>query len=202
MKYTYIVLLAFLGIFACKKDTPIVIVTTPVVEQKSCILEESNFKIDSTVQIWLVTDTSKGKASAIKVWKNWEAKVNSNYFNGNLLISFYTYYYKKDFRRAEVVYFSNVPSKIGCYELKKKSVPNGTLTFKYFVCDEDIIINTYTLDENRAKNYLEITKIDTLNKIIEGKFMATFLRDTSYKKLVYIQDTVRFANGSFWAKIQ
>ena len=86
--------------------------------------------------------------------------------------------------------------------MRNWSIPNvNILNIFYYACNDDQIEARYNLDEALSKNYLEVTKVDTINNLIEGKFMATFLKDPKYKN-PYYQDTLRFANGSFWAEIK
>ncbi len=168
----------------------------------SCIIKEKDFKIDSSVHVWSVSDTSNGKANAIKIWKNWIGKPYAGYFKGQLYLSFVTYANtKKDEGLKERFRFDNVPKKVGCYLLSNSKSTEISVQTKYAALDDDVTDSEFSLDEFRSKNYLEITKIDTVAKYIEGKFMATFIRDQKYPKLFYLQDTVRFSNGSFWMNI-
>ena len=197
-------MLPFLLVFfyACKKETTTQIPIVKI-EDEGCILKETNFKKDSTVHVWNVTDTTEGKADAIKINKKWIGKADCNYFKGLIYVSFSTFFdTKKDLYRREVLSFRNIPKKIGCYELSTWNISNLDVpNASYYACDDDQIEARYNLDEFRAKNYLEVTKIDTINNYIEGKFMATLLKDPK-NKIKFYQDTLRFANASFWAKIQ
>ena len=201
--YTFSIL-SFLLVFfyACKKETTTQIPIVKV-EDEGCILKETNFKKDTTVHVWNVTDTTNGKAEAIKINKKWIGKANSYYFKGLISVSFYTFFdTKKDLYRREALSFNNIPKKIGCYELSTWNISNLDVpNASYYACDDDVVEARYNLDESLTKNYLEVTKIDTINNYIEGKFMATFLKNPK-NKIKFYQDTLRFANASFWAKIQ
>ena len=198
------IILSFMLVFfyACKKEmtTQIPIVK---VEDEGCILKETNFKKDTTVCVWNVTDTTKGKAEAIKISKKWIGKADSRYSSGFIYISFRTFLdNKKDFIMKEFLAFNNIPKKIGCYKLSNWNIQNlSVLNVSYYACDDDVVEARYNLDESLTKNYLEVTKIDTINNYIEGKFMATLLKNPK-NKIKFYQDTLRFANASFWAKIQ
>jgi hypothetical protein len=204
-KYSYLLLACILMVFCwtCKKDnnTPTPVVKTPL----SCISTITTFKNDTTVQVWNVQDTSKGVAHAIKVCKKWTARVNASYLGGGVSLLFENFYAKnEDKRKCDSWIMRNIPLKKGCYPMvgTKSATQSTDLISGFNAQDDDVLENSYQLDVSTESNYLEITKIDTVSNYVEGRFMATFLRVKNKKKVWYLQDTISFYNGNFWAKIQ
>lgn len=126
---------------------------------------------------------------------------------------------------SEAVFHTNDKSKIGIYfsvlgqdrfieSLTLNDFPIDTGTFlmnnDYQNLQDGIIGNSYTMDEwdvelagykldSNFKNEVVISKIDTIQRIVEGRFNALFLLDRNYLKIV--PDSIKFENVSFFSTI-
>ncbi|WP_139921888.1 hypothetical protein [Hymenobacter sp. DG01] len=58
----------------------------------------------------------------------------------------------------------------------------------------DVISNSYGLTDTPGVPALEITRLDTVSKVVEGRFTATLVRDKHWSAQ---QETVQFTDGSF-----
>lgn len=58
----------------------------------------------------------------------------------------------------------------------------------------DVISNSYGLTDNPGVPNLEITRLDTVARVVEGRFTATLMRDKHWSAQ---QEAVQFTDGSF-----
>lgn len=210
MKYTIIFLILSVTIFfySCEKE---------VVEQIP--LEEINRSEDSTANTCIpilnipLQDTSEyfkawkgtqeyGIVTAIRDSLEWEGSIRVQAGRNNTLsIFFQTWYDYERSTQAENLYIRTNLSfdcqEVNAYKAGKENVfPEAT----YSIIHYDVTLNRYCLIEEE-NNFLELTKIDTINNEIEGKFMLSFVMEEPINALPEGPDTLRFWNGSFSCKI-
>ena len=75
-------------------------------------------------------------------------------------------------------------------------IPNFNADFHYIVDGNDQIVKNYTTSIADQKNYLKITKIDTLKRTIEGKFSLHFKIEPHYNTTDF-EEFVVLENGHF-----
>ena len=127
----------------------------------------------------------------------------AEYYQNFFSITFNRYYFKGSSERNyfEGLSLGMIPLKTGTYELK--GIP-----FNY--CQADTIssgmFHTSEQDAGRdlyhvlqsEKNYVRIIKVNKQTALIEGEFMATFIRVHGAKDSPY-PDTMRFQPSRFYA---
>lgn len=90
---------------------------------------------------------------------------------------------------------------VGCFPfVVEDHFTDTTKHITYRIIDGDMPLEDYCISGDDNDNFLEITTLDTVDNIIEGRFMATFYRDTIGEEPDYIplsSREVRFANGEF-----
>lgn len=107
---------------------------------------------------------------------------------------------------TDYIIFADIPNKIGCFELLE-DLRNGSVnnfSEAYFSnWDDDIVVDSYRLDTSSSDNKIEILSLDTVNRVIEGRFACTFVfaKDRP-KRSPYNLDTMRFFNGYFKGKYE
>ncbi|TAK50393.1 MAG: hypothetical protein EPO28_00435 [Saprospiraceae bacterium] len=171
----------------------------------SCKKEDTGFPIP----IYQPGPMTYGKATAVKATENWTASAygqEEDWSEGTVSVIAQTYS-EEGFLR-EILSFQEVPKKIGKYNLSKTISPNDGLVLASYgniIDDGDVLGDYYNLDLNATDNFVEVTYIDTLERIIRGKFTATFVIDLTgaYKEKIdpANPDKVKFWNGMFDVKI-
>ena len=201
--YTLLVLVfGYLLILSCRDSGPDD--SNPPIPQDSCIVYEPILDSISKVRVYTVKDTTAGFGYA--------TKVNS--------ISFFNFGAGKSPEGIDIHLFSNDQNggltdyiilyvdntNKGCYTIKTdcyRPKPKVTLcTCAYFDnWDRDIIVDEFIFDTNRIDNKIEIIKIDTIKKLIEGRFSCSFVFANDRPKRDPLNlDTMRFFNGYFKGK--
>ena len=103
----------------------------------------------------------------------------------------------------ESLSLGSIPYGTGTYELAREP-KDGFLTSTYGTSqdDGDVGEDNYLLDESASGNTAHITKLDTIEKIIEGVFTASFqIADPSQKVNPNNPDKVTFSEVSFSVQI-
>lgn len=120
-------------------------------------------------------------------------------------IYFLRYYTNNSVERNyfEGVSFSAIPLKLGSYLLsgnfanacRPDTIPSGA----FHTNEYDVRTNYYVVLQSE-KHYLQVTKVDKQTGLVEGAFMATFIRQHGAKDSAY-PDTIRFQPSRFSAFI-
>jgi hypothetical protein len=191
------VFMLFLFTGACNKDmAEQTVVTPPEPEPPKPVY----------VPIYEPGDTSKGAAYAKKLTADFRADaiyLYNKYTNPHsIFISFGTY--TKSGEPRERISFGDLNlNTTGRYPLARPpKARQGFVRVGYGTtrADGDVAEDFYHLDTTARDNTLLITKLDLVNKRIEGTFTMSFeieepqFNDKNPKK-------VKFSEGRFWAKI-
>jgi hypothetical protein len=181
---------------ACNKDMPEQTVITSPEPPKPVY-----------VPIYEPGDTSKGAAYAKKLTADFRAnafyRINKNTNPHTMALSFGTY--TKLGEPREIITFIDLKlnTTTGRYPLARfPKARQGFVRAGYATAraDGDVAEDFYHLDTTATDNTLLITKLDLVNKRIEGTFTMSFeieepqFNGKNLKK-------VKFSEGRFWAKI-
>ncbi|MBK9270454.1 MAG: hypothetical protein IPM48_02565 [Saprospiraceae bacterium] len=107
---------------------------------------------------------------------------------------------------ADVVLFVGIPLKVGCYNIVEQcsriiNFNNVCVIFDNW--NYDTVIDSYLIDTSRTDNKIEIVFIDTVQKIMEGRFACSFVFANDRPKWDSKNlDNMRFFNGYFKGKYQ
>ncbi|MEO6691845.1 MAG: hypothetical protein ABIO44_05845, partial [Saprospiraceae bacterium] len=172
---------------------------TPV---DTCIIKENIVDSLSMINVYLQTDTIPGLAYSTKVNNKTYFNLYSQLVKSNFVFIFNSFEDKTT--ETDIIYIFDIPAALGCYHIIDPSF-NATFEGKtnaYFSNnDGDVIIDEYLLDTSRTDNRIEITRLDTLNKIVEGKFAISFVfAHNRPKRSPYNLERMRFFNGIFRGK--
>jgi len=150
-----------------------------------------------------------GKATAVKATENWTASayaILEDWSNGTISLNAETF--SDDGFLRESLGFSEIPAEVGKYELGNfRPLDDGIPGVGYcnIIDDGDVLGDCYVVDLTATDNFVEVTYVDTLERIIRGKFTATFVIDLTgaYKEKIdpANPDKVKFWNGMFDVKI-
>ncbi|MBK7811485.1 MAG: hypothetical protein IPI50_09625 [Saprospiraceae bacterium] len=197
------ILMYFLS-FSCRDSGPEDL-NLPI-PKDSCVVFESIFDDSSLVNLypnwqneWGVANCTKVNSVNYFVPRSFR-RSNSNDFSLQLLS------FDKDSILADAVIFVGIPLKEGCYNIVEQcsriiNFNNVCVIFDNW--NYDTVIDSYRLDTNSTDNKIEIVSIDTLQKIIEGRFACSFVFANDRPKWDPKNlDTMRFFNGYFKGNYQ
>lgn len=202
MKTNILIITSILYIisFSCRDSGPDD--SKPVTPMDSCIVHEYIKDYSSMINAYNKFDSTPGFGYATKVNR-------ASYFTSRIFIIenlFQVVLISRDrdsFLTDELVFYG-FKQQQGCYSLKLIDTKwqFGDLPVAYFSNnDEDVVIDKYILDTSRFDNKIEIVSIDTVEKVIEGRFACTFVfANDRPKRSPYNLDTMRFFNGYFRGK--
>lgn len=160
------------------------------------------------VPIFEPGDTSMGAANANKLTAVWSGDTyckKSFSDSTKLILNFYTY--TSDGSRRESIGLAPFSkTNIGEYKLTPfttNDLPANKVIGSYarWSSDGDVLEDSYQLDSTDLKNRFVVTKIDLVNKRVEGLFHASYnireprINPANPKK-------VTFSEGRFWATIR
>ncbi|MBK9271253.1 MAG: hypothetical protein IPM48_06620 [Saprospiraceae bacterium] len=176
----------------------------PPITKDSCIVYEPILDSISKVRAYTVIDSIVDFGYATKVnsisFFNFGAGRNPNGVDIHL--------FSQDVNGelADYLIFFIDNHNLGCYNLITDCYgPTAKVPLcncAYFEHNHnDIVVDSYLLDTSRNDNKIEIVFIDTLTKIIEGRFACSFVfANDRPKRDPYNLDTMRFFNGYFKGK--
>ena len=157
----------------------------------------------STIPIYEAGEMLFGSATGKKAHLDWEASgiglshTNSNEFWGILLGT------SEDGFSRENLVLGFISATPGNYRIAREHSP-GVITSFYLTLqdDGDVLEDSYLVDESVLSNVARITKIDTVENLIEGIFTATFeIRDPEKKVNPNNPDRLTFSDVSFSVQI-
>ncbi len=196
VSFTIVYLLLFI---ACHKNPdPNIIIIDPKDTTKVYTPDpDSNLVL---CNIYLPGDTTFGAIYARKNRQNFTSFIDAyklRYENNVpiFMIRGGTYFYPNSLYLTESFHFV-VPLN---YEKQKLIITSSGKIGRTFYAtkDDDSILDHYKLDTTQ-NNYFQFTKIDTLNKRLEGIFWVQFLIDMNPKAFYKDPDILRLSYGSFW----
>ncbi|MBK9631430.1 MAG: hypothetical protein IPO62_10265 [Saprospiraceae bacterium] len=196
----FIVTLVICYNFSCRDSGPDD--SNPITPRDSCIVYEYIQDSNSLINAYNKYDSTPGFGYATKVNR-------TTYFTASILLSenlFQLHLISRDRDSFLTDYLGifGFKQQLGCYSLKLIDTKwqYKDLPVAYFSNnDEDVIIDDYLLDSSRTDNKIEILSIDTVNRIIEGRFACSFVfANKRPKRSPYNLDTMRFFNGYFKGK--
>jgi hypothetical protein len=124
----------------------------------------------------------------------WTANSFAQVIDNKFGIAFITYQDTINWELRETLGFSFIPINTGKFNVGNvgDSAMGG-----YFrsIADGDLIDASWDLDTNKG-NYIEITSLDTINRIVTGKFDTHFIL-TKQGVLDKHSEEINFTNGSF-----
>ncbi len=144
-----------------------------------------------------------GSAEAKKNGKDWLASSGAQHYDtipslfgmGMETVS------EEGFPREDIS-FNKIPKSVGKYKVSGpyNNVFDGFVGSSYHTLEDDgdALEDTYVLNEDAIDNYLEITLIDTVANIVQGKFTVTYdIATSGGKRNPNNPDRVKFSDGSF-----
>ncbi|MBK7811320.1 MAG: hypothetical protein IPI50_08785 [Saprospiraceae bacterium] len=194
-----VLVFGYLLIFSCRDagpDDP-----NPPTPKDSCIVIEPILDSISKIRVYTIKDSilDFGYATKVNTLSFFNLGVDRN--NERILIHLFSQDQNGDL--SDLLIFSLKKVTLGCYDIKadcNRSGVNGRVNnCSVFETNYgDVLINSYILDTNRIDNKVEIVSIDTVQKIIEGRFACTFIFPQDRVNLdPGNPDTIRFFNGYF-----
>ncbi|MBK7811319.1 MAG: hypothetical protein IPI50_08780 [Saprospiraceae bacterium] len=196
----FIVTLVICNNFSCHDANPDD--SNPITPRDSCIVYEYIQDSNSLINAYNKYDSTPGFGYATKV--NLFSYFNMASYLSDSKFLFHLISLDENKLTTDYIIFADIPNKIGCFELIE-DLRNGSVnkfSEGYFSnWDDDIVVDSYSLDTSRSDNKIEIVSIDTVNKIIEGRFTCSFVFSKDRpKRSPYNLDTMRFFNGYFIGK--
>lgn len=194
-------LLVFISIvFSCGKDDDTSFppnYNSDCVEQLLPILTEDSFRI------YPPSDTLYGKARALKLYEPYCFGGRIDYYPNfdSYIIRFSTVFDTMyDDVLTEIFDINFRVLEEGCYNVTSDLLLIDDTTkivhAFYSFYESDVILNYYDLKDT-SSNLFEISLIDSVECVIEGKFDITFLRDTQQPSWYGNPNFLRFINGEF-----
>ncbi len=189
--------------FSCRDSGPDD--PNPPIPKDSCIVHEPILDSISKVRVYTIKDTILGFGFATKVNMGTYFNIGILRNDNRILVTLFSNDQFGDLTDLLVFYVNDI--NIGCYniaidgnDLNSSNLLVGAL---FNFNDRDILVDNYLLDTNQVNNKIEIVSIDTVQKIIEGRFSCSFvLANDRPKRDPYNLDTMRFFNGYFKGKYE
>jgi len=129
----------------------------------------------------------------------WKANCLSAIRENKIIITFVTYDNAVDLNIRERLAIGRIPQKTGNYSIE--SVKSNEVFSDYSTWLEDGDVLNAGWDINTLnKNYIEITAIDTITRIFEGKFNINFKMTNQGIDGNMHSENINFKNGDFRAK--
>ena len=141
----------------------------------------------------------KDKGFAIKVNDTSFFKSGGNRYNNGKSMSIFFSGRNEDSIIYEILIFYNLPFLKGCYQiLASNNSQSNAIGSEYSTNDDDVIIDEYYTDTTAASNMIEITTLDTVNRMVEGHFAISYVfANKRPKRNPFEPYKIRFFNGYF-----
>jgi hypothetical protein len=154
-------------------------------------------------KLWNYTTPKGVKVSTHTIGNScWSERINDNYKNF-FGIAFHRYFITKDNTRYyfESLSFSAIALRAGNYELTGSPInacrPDTIPAAAFYTSEHDAGKDSYRVLQSE-KNYFRVTKVDKQTGLVEGEFMASFIKTFGAKDSTY-PDTIRFQPSRFSA---
>ena len=129
---------------------------------------------------------------------NWTANILGVIRNGKLSVTFITYQDSVNVDARERLSFGNIPVALGSNNLGNDTyLPFSS--YSRWLSDGDVLNASWDID-NKMDNTLEVTQLDTICKVVTGKFDVHFKMITQGSFGFVHSERINFKNGSFIAK--
>lgn len=188
--------------FSCRDSVPDD--PNPPIPKDSCIVYETILDSVSKVRVYTVKDSIVDFGYATKVNTISFFNFGAGKSTEGIDIHLFSHDQNGGLTDYIILYVDNTSK--GCYKIKadcywpKPKVPLCTCA-SFGTNDRDTVIDSYLPDSNQTDNKIEIISIDTVQKIIEGRFACSFIFANDRPKWdPYNLDTMRFFNGYFKGK--
>jgi len=177
-------------LLSCHKEMPIqkelCIETEQIIDSTSKVFTSKDWKYEYNAYAIKINDTSFFRAIGIR-------------YNNKMFMSINLLGRDQDSTGYEFISNSNIPFLQGC---NKIAYPHSNQTFgigsEYSTNDDDVIIDEYFTDTAALNNRIEITTLDTINKIVEGHFAISYIYANKRPKRNPNEPyRIRFFNGYF-----
>ncbi|HQX43815.1 MAG: hypothetical protein IPO72_05875 [Saprospiraceae bacterium] len=190
MRIKLTIISLFITLLSCHKEIPIqeepCIETEQIIDSTTKVFTSKNWKYENHAYALKINDTSHFKSDGFR------------YDNGKSLGIGLTGR-SEDSLIYEIIITYNIPFEIGCYNIAYPHI-NQTLGIgsEYSTNDDDVIIDAYYTDTAALNNRIEITTLDTINKIVEGYFAISYIYANKRPKRNPNEPyRIRFFNGYF-----
>jgi hypothetical protein len=130
----------------------------------------------------------------------WTANTFSSIKSNKLSIGFVTYEDTIDLYARERLIISNIPAQAGLYPIKPVDSNTAFCTYSRWASDGDALNASWEID-TEENNYIEITKLDSNNHLVSGKFDVYFKMTTQGSFGYVHSERINFRSGNFIAKI-
>lgn len=124
----------------------------------------------------------------------WTANSFAQVVDNKFGIAFLTYQDTINWEVRETLVFSFIPIDTGKFNVGNEG-PSAMGNYFRAIADGDLIDASWDLDTSKS-NYIEITSLDTTNRIVTGKFDTHFIL-TKQGVLDKHSEEINFTNGSF-----
>ncbi len=129
---------------------------------------------------------------------HWTANILGAIREGKLSITFITYEDSVNVYARERLSFRNIPLAIGSNRLKNDTyLPFSS--YSRWLSDGDVVNASWELD-TEMDNILEVIQLDTISRIVTGKFNVHFKITTQGSFGFVHSERINFKNGSFNTK--
>ncbi len=190
MKNKLILLFTGLTFFSCQKEMHLI--------KEPCVTLEAITDTITKVLVYEKKDWPEGYGMATKVNSlTWFKSVGFIYKN-NSLLGVKLLSIDSDNNLAEDISISNFKVVPDCYQVVSININDRSKVYADY-CSHygDVVIDEYVLDTT-AINKIELVRIDTINRVIEGNFAISFVyANKRPKRNPFEPDKIRFFNGYF-----
>ncbi|MCC7506866.1 MAG: hypothetical protein IT259_16290 [Saprospiraceae bacterium] len=157
--------------------------------------------------VYLPGSTDNGEMSAIKSLTDWRASAHAVYHHfGQDYLAVEANTYSNDGYWRESISFSFIPVTEGVFPINRvnQMETNKAVRANYvtLAADGDVLEDYYILDTLAMDNYIQVSRLDTLNQEMEGLFTVSFILEPGFPKLNPLNpDRLKFSYGRFKVKI-
>jgi hypothetical protein len=129
---------------------------------------------------------------------NWTANILAVQRDSKLSLTFITYQDAINIHARERLSFRNIPISTGQWVIGSDSyLPFST--YSRWLDDGDVLNASWRVDTT-LNNILEVTKLDTTSRLVEGNFSLYFKMTTQGSFGIVHSERINFNNGYFSAK--
>ncbi|MFN8330355.1 MAG: hypothetical protein U0T81_03910 [Saprospiraceae bacterium] len=139
------------------------------------------------------------RSYAIKINDTSFFKAGGRRYNNGKSMSISFFGRDKDSIIYETIFITNLPFSVGCNKIVEPKISqNFAIGSEYSTNDDDVTIDEYYTDTTAVNNKIEITSLDTVNKMVEGHFAISYIyANKRPKRNPFEPYKIRFFNGYF-----
>jgi len=152
-------------------------------------------------------NTANGEMTAIKSLTDWRASAQAVYHHfGQDYLAIEANTYSTEGYWRESISFSFIPISEGVFPINRvnQMQTNKAVRANYvtLTADGDALEDFYILDTLAMDNHIQVLRLDTINKEMEGIFTVSFVLEPGFPKLNPLNpDRLKFSYGRFKVKI-